>query len=97
SKIATYGARGVSPQTRLQEVSRTRRQGLPEEEIAAALLLRAETPRQPSPLRPPHRAQRCPAVVGRAERPLARPEDEAARDARRRPPDRVRQLRRRHP
>ena len=54
------------------------------------VLLRAEAPRQPSALRLPPRAQRRAAVVGGAEGTVARSEDQAARDARRGSPDRVR-------
>ena len=61
----------------------------------AALLLRAEAPRQPSALRLPPRARRRAAVVGRAEGPVARSENQAAGDARRGSPDRVRHVRRR--
>ena len=63
----------------------------------AALLLRAEAPRQPSALRLPARARRRAAVLGRAQGPVARSEDQAAGDARRGSPDRVRHVRRRDP
>ena len=62
-----------------------------------ALLLRAEASRQPPPLRLPPRAQRRAAVVGRAEGPVARSEDQAARHARRGSSVRVRRVRRRDP
>ena len=62
-----------------------------------ALLLRTETPRQPPALRFPPRAQRCPAVVGRAQGTIARSENQTPRDARRRSSLRVRHVRRRHP
>ena len=49
----------------------------------AALLLRAETPRQPPALRLPARTQRRAAVVGGAEGAVTRSSDEAAGHARR--------------
>ncbi len=63
----------------------------------AALLLRPEASRQPSALRLPARAQRRAALVGGAEGAVARSEDQAARDARRRSSDRVRHVRGRDP
>ena len=48
-------------------------------------------------LRLPHRTRRRPALVGGTEGPVARHRRQAARDARRGPPDRVRLVRRRDP
>ncbi len=62
-----------------------------------AVLLRAEAPRQPPPLRLPARAQGRPALVGGAQGAIARSEDQAPRHARRGSSVRVRHVRGRHP
>ena len=81
SRSATSRSR-LSP--RRQDAARRRRTA------HAALLLRAEAPRQPPALRLPPRAQRRAAVLGGSERSVARPGDQAAGDARRGSPDRIR-------
>src|SRR4029079_9123592 len=102
-EVDQRGAGGVPAEAQIHRDARTRRRsedrGGAREEGAGQgpLLLRAEAPRQPPPLRLPPRIQGRAAVVGGAQGAIARSEDEAARDARRRSSDRVRHLRRRHP
>src|SRR3954465_10945389 len=79
-----HGSRGISEETRLQEVTGTRRQSHPEEEVEGALLLRPETSGQPPALRLPTRTQRRAALMGGAEGDFARSKNETAGDARRR-------------
>src|SRR5215471_12382552 len=89
------GPRGISQEARLQEHPGAGRQG-PQEEIEGALLLRPKAPRERAALRSPAGTRRGPALLGRAERTVAQPHRQAARDARRRSSDRLRRLRRRH-
>src|SRR5215471_4308710 len=89
------GPRGIPQETRLQEDARAGRQG-GREQGQGALLLRPEAPRERAALRPPAGTRRGPTLLGRAERTVAQPNRQAARDARRRSSDRLRGLRRRH-
>src|SRR5215831_16602143 len=89
------GPRGISQETRLQEDTRAGRQGRQDED-EGTLLLCPEAPREPAALRPPAGTRRRPPLLGRAQRTVAQPNRQAARDARRGSPDRLRGLRRRH-
>ena len=72
----------------------SRRRGAPRRRV---LLLHPEARGVAAPLRLPPGAGRRPAELGRAEGPVLRSAGQAARDARRGPPGRVRLLRRRDP
>ena len=72
--VAAHGARGIPEEAQFQQDAGTGRAspGSRQARGARALLLRPETSRQSPSLRLPSRTQRRPAVVGRAERPVAR-------------------------
>src|SRR5690606_24683892 len=94
---AADGPRRVPPETRFHDVARAAGQDDVPAPFQAPPVLGPEASGYPASLRPPPRAQRRPPLLGRPERTIARSVDQAAGDARRRSPRRVRIVRGGHP